>query len=71
MKVYSKMKKAIQTAVLLTSVLVASFSCEAAEGGEVLWWMVGEDYKSITGTTTDGSGTTMTAGDLNVTDDDL
>jgi hypothetical protein len=62
------MKKAIQTAVLLTSVLVASFSCEAAEGGEVLWWMVGEDYKSITGTTTDGSGTTMTAGDLNVTD---
>ena len=62
------MKKAIQTAVLLTSVLVASFSCEAAEGGEVLWWMVGDDYKSITGTTTDGSGTTMTAGELKVSD---
>ena len=62
------MKKAIQTAVLLASVLVASLSCEAAEGGEVLWWMVGEDYKNITGTTTDGSGTTMTAGELNVSD---
>jgi hypothetical protein len=64
------MKKAIQTAVLLTSVLVASFSCEAAEGGEVLWWMVGENYESITGTTTDGSGKTitMTAGDLKVSD---
>jgi hypothetical protein len=62
------MKKAIQTAVLLASVLVASLSCEAAEGGEVLWWMVGEDYKNITGTTTDGSGTTMTAGELGVTD---
>ena len=62
------MKKAIQTAVLLASVLVASLSCEAAEGGEVLWWMVGEDYKNITGTTTDGSGKTMTAGELNVRD---
>ena len=60
------MKKAIQTAVLLASVLVASLSCEAAEGGEVLWWMVGEDYKNITGTTTDGS--TMTAEQLGVTD---
>ena len=60
------MKKAIQTAVLLTSVLVASFSCEAAEGGEVLWWMVGEDYTSITGTTKEGDK--MTAGELKVTD---
>ena len=64
------MKKAIEIAVLLASVLVASLSCEAAEGGEVLWWMVGEDYESITGTTTDGSGKTitMTAKDLGVTD---
>jgi hypothetical protein len=62
------MKKVIQTAVLLTSVLVASFSCEAAEGGEVLWWMVGENYESITGKTTDGSGKTMTAKDLGVSD---
>jgi hypothetical protein len=30
--------------------------------------MVGEDYKNITGTTTDSSGTTMTAGELNVSD---
>ena len=60
------MKKAIQTAVLLASVLVASLSCEAAEGGEVLWWMVGEDYTSITGTTKEGDK--MTAGELKVTD---
>ena len=65
---YGKMKKAIQTAVLLASVLVASLSCEAAEGGEVLWWMVGEDYKNITGTITDGSSNTMTAEQLGVTD---
>lgn len=64
---YGKMKKAIQTAVLLASVLVASLSCEAAEGGEVLWWMVGEDYKSITGTVT-SDGSTMTAEQLGVTD---
>ena len=61
------MKKAIQTAVLLASVFVATVSCEAAEGGEVLWWMVGEDYKSITGTVT-SDGPTMTAEQLGVTD---
>ena len=63
---FGKMKKAIEIAVLLASVLVASLSCEAAEGGEVLWWMVGEDYKSITGTTKEGG--TMNAKDLGVTD---
>ena len=62
------MKKFIEKTVLMASILVASLSCEAADGGEVLWWMVGEDYGSITGTTTDGSSTTMTAGDLKVTD---
>ena len=61
------MKKAIQTAVLLASVFVATVSCEAAEGGEVLWWMVGEDYKSITGTVT-SDRSTMTAEQLGVTD---
>ena len=64
---YGKMKKAIQTAVLLASVFVATVSCEAAEGGEVLWWMVGEDYKSITGTVT-SDGSKMTAEQLGVTD---
>ena len=62
------MKKFFEKAFLVASMLVASLSCEAADGGEVLWWMVGEDYKNITGTTTDGSSTTMTAGDLKVTD---
>ena len=60
------MKKAIEIAVLLASVLVASLSCEAAEGGEVLWWMVGDDLDAITGTTKEGAP--MTAGDLGVKD---
>ena len=64
---YGKMKKAIKTALLLAAVFVATVSCEAAEGGEVLWWMVGEDYKSITGTVT-SDGSTMTAEQLGVTD---
>ena len=46
--------------------LVASLSCEAADGGEVLWWMIGDNYSSIEGTATDG--TKMTAGELKVTD---
>lgn len=49
---------------------LVTMSCCAADGGAVLWWMIGEDYTSITGTTTDGSGKTitMTAGELGVTD---
>ena len=61
------MKKVIKTALLLAAVFVATVSCSATEGGEVLWWMVGEDYKSITGTVT-SDGSTMTAGQLGVTD---
>lgn len=38
----------------------------AAADGEVLWWTVGENYRSITATAEDGSVTT--AGDLGVTD---
>jgi hypothetical protein len=60
------MKTIMKSAVLLASVFVASLSCEAAEGGEVLWWMVGEDYTSITGTTKEGDK--MTAKDLGVRD---
>lgn len=62
------MKKFFERAFLVASMLVASLSCEAADGGEVLWWMVGENYESITGKTTDGSGKTMTAKDLKVSD---
>ena len=61
------MKKVIKTALLLAAVFVATVSCSATEGGEVLWWMVGEDYKSITGTVT-SDGSTMTAEQLRVTD---
>ena len=61
------MKKVIKIAVLMASAFVASVSCSAAEGGEVLWWMIGSDYEtSISGTTKEGG--TMTAGELGVTD---
>ena len=61
------MKKVIKIAVLMVSAFVASVSCSAAEGGEVLWWMIGSDYEtSISGTTKEGG--TMTAGKLGVTD---
>ena len=60
------MKKFFERAFLVASMLVASLSCEAADGGEVLWWMVGADYQSITGTAADG--TQMTAGQLDVRD---
>ena len=60
------MKKFFERACLVASMLVASLSCEAADGGEVLWWMIGDNYSSIEGTTTDG--TTMTADELKVTD---
>lgn len=60
------MKKFFERAFLVASMLVASLSCEAADGGEVLWWMIGDNYSSIEGTATDG--TTMTAGELKVTD---
>lgn len=54
---------------LLLFVLSLSFaaSCAAAEGGEVLWWLVGSDYGSIEGTSL-RDGTKMTAKDLGVTD---
>ena len=60
------MKKFFERAFLVASMLVASLSCEAADGGEVLWWMIGDNYSSIEGTATDG--TKMTAGELKVTD---
>lgn len=60
------MKKFFEKAFLVALMLVASLSCEAADGGEVLWWMIGEDYTSITGTTKEGDK--MTAGELKVTD---
>ena len=61
------MKKVIEIAVLMASAFVASVSCSAAEGGEVLWWMIGSDYEtSISGTTKEGGA--MTAGELGVKD---
>ena len=54
------MKKAIRIAFLFAAMLVASRSCEAAEGGEVLWWLVDVDYKSIKGTYNDGTTVRVT-----------
>jgi hypothetical protein len=59
------MKKIVIT-VLLIATAVATHTGSAAEGGEVLWWMVGKNMADVQGTTTDGR--TMSAVDLGVTD---
>ena len=61
------MKKFIERVFLIVSMFVVSNSCEAAGGGEVLWWMIGDNYESIIGTDAK-TGETMTAGQLGVTD---
>lgn len=48
------------------AVVFAAVSCFGSEGGEVLWWTVGTDYKNITGAGNDGKE--YTAGELGVTD---
>lgn len=60
------MKKTAVKILCFVFAAAALLPCAAGEGGEVLWWLIGSDYASITGTTTDGR--TMTAGDLGVTD---
>lgn len=58
------MKNALK---FLTLVLMCTASSVAsASDGEVLWWMIGADYQTITAKGSDGSVTT--AGDLGVTD---
>ena len=60
-----KMKKVVKTVFVFTAMIVgAAASCEAAEGGEVLWWLIDTDYEKITGQTI--QGTTMTAKELGV-----
>ena len=60
-----KMKKVIKTVFVFTAMIVGTAaSCEAAEGGEVLWWLIDTDYEKITGETI--QGTTMTAKELGV-----
>lgn len=58
------MRRTMKICVLLFSVL-ATAAAAAAEG-EVLWWMVGPDFGSITAKNTDGG--TVKAADLGVTD---
>ena len=59
------MRRAMKICVLLFSVL-ATAAAVAAEG-EVLWWMVGPDFGSITAKNTE-DGTETTAAALGVTD---
>jgi hypothetical protein len=59
------MKKIVIT-VLLIATAIAAHTGSAAEGGEVLWWMVGKNMDDVKGTTTDGR--TMSAFELGVTD---
>lgn len=60
------MNTVLKAMLILATAFVALVHCDAAEGGEVLWWMVGDGYESIEGTTS--QNTTMTAGELGVTD---
>ena len=62
-----KMVNVLKKGLFLTAAFALTLSGEAAGGGEVLWWMIGKDYKSITGTN-EKTGETMTAGELGVTD---
>ena len=62
-----KMVKVLKKFLILAAAFALTLSCEAAGGGEVLWWMIGEDYKSITGMN-EKTGETMTADQLGVTD---
>ena len=62
-----KMVNVLKKGLLLTAAFALALSCEAAGGGEVLWWMIGDNYESIIGTDAK-TGETMTAGDLGVTD---
>lgn len=62
-----KMVNVLKKGLLLTAAFALTLSCEAAGGGEVLWWMIGEDYKSITGTN-EKTNEKMTAEQLGVTD---
>ena len=61
-----KMVNVLKKVLFLTAAFALTLNCEAAGGGEVLWWMIGENYGSITGTTEDDK--TMTAAQLGVTD---
>lgn len=58
--------KTIKQAIIFLSTIFAFQTCNAVEGGEVLWWTIGTDYQNITGTSHDG--TVFTAGSLGVTD---
>ena len=62
-----KMVNALKKVLLLTAAFALALNCEAAGGGEVLWWMIGDNYESIIGTDAK-TGETMTAGQLGVTD---
>ena len=54
----------LKTIFFLAMLALAPAYCEAAEGGEVLWWLIGTNYESIKGET--AQGTTMTAEQLGV-----
>ena len=57
------MKKSLKILLLLAAFMSHPVCCEAADGGEVLWWLI-DDYQNIVGKTAQGD--TMTAADLKV-----
>jgi hypothetical protein len=62
-----KMVNVLKKVLCFAAVLTAAVTGRAADGGEVLWWMIGSDYANITGTN-EQTGERMTAGQLGVTD---
>ena len=62
-----KMVNVLKKVLFLTAAFALTLSREAAGGGEVLWWMIGDNYESIIGTDAK-TGEKMTAGQLGVTD---
>jgi hypothetical protein len=60
-KAFKEMKLTLAVAILF-----CAGTCAASGGGEVLWWLVGDNYESITVTTVGGA--VKTAGELGVSD---
>jgi hypothetical protein len=58
--------KTIKYSLIFLFAIMGFTACKAFEGGEVLWWTIGNDYQSLTGTAEDG--TSYSAGYLGVTD---
>lgn len=58
--------KKVKRILIAGAIILSGAGTAAAGNGEVLWYLVGSDYRNITAST--GDGGTVTAGELGVTD---